>query len=44
MFDCESIDEMLTWFITIINGLVSLGKAISNDQKVRKIIRALFVS
>ena len=41
MFDDESIEDMLTRFTTIANGLISLGKPIDNDQKVRKIIRAL---
>ena len=40
----ESIDDMLTQFITITNVLISLGKTISNDQKVRKIIRTLLKS
>ena len=39
MLDCESIDDMLTRFVTIINELVFLGKPNHNDQKVRKIIR-----
>ena len=34
MIDCESIDEILIWFTAITNGIVSLGKLISNDQKV----------
>ena len=33
---------MLTRFIT--NGLSSLGDAIDNDQKIRKVIRALLKS
>jgi len=41
MLDGEFIDDMLTRFITIINGLISLGKPINNDQMVRKIIREL---
>ena len=32
---------MVTRFTKITNGLVSLGVTIDNDQKVRKIIRAL---
>jgi len=44
MLECESIDEMLTRFITITNGPVSLGKPISNDQKVWKILKTLFIS
>jgi len=35
------IDEMITKFIKITNGLTSLGDSIDNDQKVRKVIRAL---
>ena len=38
---CESIDQILTRFIAIINGLVSLGKPISNDQKLWKMLKAL---
>ena len=41
MFDNESIDEMLTHFTKITNGLCYLGDEIDNDQKVRKVIRAL---
>ena len=41
MLDCEPIDDMIIWFITITNGLVSIGKPISNDQKVWDIIRAV---
>ena len=37
----ESIDDMITKFAKIINGLTSLGDAIDNEQKVRKVIRAL---
>ena len=32
---------MVTRLIKIINGLASLGDVIDNDQKVRKVIRAL---
>ena len=32
---------MLTWFIKITNRLSSLGDIIDNDQKIRKVIRAL---
>ena len=32
---------MLTRFIKITNGLSSLGDIIDNDQKIRKVIRAL---
>ena len=35
---------MLARFTTITNRLFSLGKLISNDQKVRKIIRAFLKS
>ena len=41
MLDDESIDCMITRFTKITNGLSSLGDDISNDQKVRKVIRAL---
>ena len=34
MLDYEFIDDMLIPFTTITNELVSLGKSISNDQKV----------
>jgi len=44
MFDVETIDSMLNSFTTVTNGLVSLGNSISNDQIVRKIIRALLKS
>jgi len=44
MFDSESIKEMLTRFMKITNGLSSLGDAIDNDQKIRKVIRALPIS
>jgi len=38
MLDNETIDEMLTRFIKVTNGLSFLGDEINNDQKVRKII------
>jgi len=41
MLDNESIDEMLTRFTKITNALSSLGDKIDNDQKIRKVIRAL---
>ena len=41
MQENESIDDMVTKFKKITNGLASLGDDIDNDQKVRKIIRAL---
>ena len=41
MIDDESIDCMITRFTKITNALSSLGDDISNDQKVRKVIRAL---
>ena len=41
MNESESIDEMLTHFTKITNGLSSLGDAIDNDQKIRKMIRVL---
>ena len=41
MNEDESIDDMITKFTKITNGLTSLGDKIDNDQKVRKVIRAL---
>ena len=41
MLENESIDEMLIRFTKITNGLSSLGDTIDNDQKIRKVIRAL---
>ena len=41
MNDNEIIDDMIIRFTKITNGLSSLGDDISNDQKVRKVIRAL---
>jgi len=41
MHDNDSIDDMVIKFTKITNGLASLGDAIDNDQKVRKVIRAL---
>ena len=41
MLDNETIDDMLTHFTKITNGLSSLSDKIDNNQKVRKLIRAL---
>jgi len=41
MLENKCIDEMLTRFTKITNGLSSLGNKIDNDQKIRKVIRAL---
>ena len=41
MQENEFIDDMVTKFIKITNGLASLGDGIGNDQKARKIIRVL---
>jgi len=41
MLENESIDEMLSRFTKITNRLSSLGDSIDNDQKIRKVIRAL---
>ena len=41
MHDNGTIDDMITRFTKITNGLSSLGDTIDNDQKVRKVIRAL---
>ena len=40
MQENESIDDMITKFTKITNALTSLGDEV-NDQKVRKVIRAL---
>ena len=37
----ESIAEMFTRFIDIINGLEGLGKRVSEQDKVSKILRCL---
>jgi len=39
IYDNDSIDDMVTRFTKITNGLSSLGDAIDNDQKVKKVIR-----
>ena len=44
MNENESIDDMIIKFTKITNGLLSLGDKIDNDQKVRKVIRALLTS
>jgi len=44
MHENDTIDGMATKFTKITNGLASLGDAIDNDQKVRKVIRALPLS
>ena len=41
MLENESIDEMLTRFTKITNRLSSSSDTIDNDQKIRKVIRAL---
>ena len=41
MDENESIDDIITCFTKITNGLSSLGDTIDNDQKIRKVIRAL---
>jgi len=41
MNENESIDDTITKFTKITNSLTSLGDAIGNDQKVRKVIPAL---
>ena len=38
MHDNETINDMLTCFSKITNGLISLSESISNDNKVSKII------
>jgi len=41
MHENDTIDDMVTIFTEITNGLTSLGNVIDNDQKVRKVIRIL---
>jgi len=41
MHENDSIDDMVTKFTKITDNLASLGDAIDNDQKVRKLIRDL---
>ena len=41
MHDNDTIDDMVIRFTKITNGLTSLGDAIHNDQKVRKVIRTI---
>jgi len=41
MQENESINDIVTKFTKITNGLAFLGDGIDNDQKVRKIIHAL---
>jgi len=41
MLENESIDEIFTQFTKITNGLSSLGDTINNEQKIRKVNRAL---
>ena len=42
--DNDTIDDMVTRFTKITNGPTSLGDAIDNDQKVRKVIWSLLPS
>ena len=41
MLENESIDEMVTLFTKITNGLSFLSDTIDNDQKIHKVIKAL---
>ena len=41
MNENESIDDMITKFTKMINGLASLDDEIDSDQKVKKIIQPL---
>ena len=41
MKENETISEMITIFTDITNSLASLGKEYTQDEKVRKVIRAL---
>jgi len=44
MNENETIDDMIIKFTKITKSLAFLGDKIDNDQKVRKIIRALLPS
>jgi len=39
--DNKTVDDMITIFTKITDGLSSFGDSIDNDQKIRKVIRAL---
>jgi len=39
--DNDTVDDMVTRFTKITNDFTSLGDAIDNDQRVRKVICAL---
>ena len=41
MHENDTIDNMITNFTKITNDLTALSDAIDNDQKVRKVIRAI---
>jgi len=41
MNENENIDDVITEFTKITNGLSCLGDTIDNDQRVKKVIRAL---
>ena len=41
MKETESIVEMITRFIEIVNGLEALGRVINESKKVMKILRSL---
>ena len=41
MHENDSINDMITRFTKITNSLASLGDAIDNDQKMKKVIHAL---
>ena len=41
MNENEIIDNMISRFTKITNGLSSLGDSIDDDQKVRRVIQAL---
>ena len=41
MNENENIDDVIIEFTKITNGLSSFGDTIDNDQRVKKVIRAL---
>ena len=41
MKENETIVEMITWLIDIVNGLEALGKTYKESEKVMKILRSL---
>ena len=41
MQEHESIDDMFTWFNTIVNKLNALGERHTTNQRIKKILRSL---